>query len=346
MLEEYKGAHINIKCQCKDKHIFSTTPDILLRGVGCPICSNRRIIRGINDIATTHPYLIKYFKNVCDAYTHASQSNKKVYVVCPDCGKEKYISVQTLSTYGIGCDCRDGNSYPNKFICGFLNQLNIVYKTEVKFEWSQNKRYDMYIPSLSTIIENHGLQHYEDSFNISSISLKQQQDNDELKRKIALENGIKNYISLDCRKSELEYIKKSILGNSLLVELIGEQVIDWRGCGEFASSNLCKTVCQLWNDGVSRKEISKNMQLCNDTVLKYLKQGNSNGWCVFVARPHKIKICCDDILFESKSECARYLGIGTRTLNYNIEKHLYKDFIYKNHKISLNIKNNGGEINV
>ena len=44
----------------------------------CPYCINKKVVRGFNDIATTHPDLIKYFVNIKDAYTHTYGSEDKV----------------------------------------------------------------------------------------------------------------------------------------------------------------------------------------------------------------------------------------------------------------------------
>ncbi len=60
------------------------------RGI-CPVCCIpcRKVVRGINDIATTHPYLTKYFVNIEDIYKYSYSSNKKILMMCPDCGYKK-----------------------------------------------------------------------------------------------------------------------------------------------------------------------------------------------------------------------------------------------------------------
>ena len=53
---------------------------------GCPYCSNHRILVGFNDLATTHPGLIKewhYIKNASVSPQHVTYgSNKKVWWIC------------------------------------------------------------------------------------------------------------------------------------------------------------------------------------------------------------------------------------------------------------------------
>ena len=105
-----------------------------------------------------------------------------------------------------------------------MKQLNIQFETEEVFDWAKNKRYDFYVPILNCIIEAHGMQHYKDS---SWSTVQFQQENDALKENLALSNGIVNYIQLDCRTSNMEYIKQSILSNGKMNELFDLMKIDW-----------------------------------------------------------------------------------------------------------------------
>jgi hypothetical protein len=91
-------------------------------------------------------------------------------------------------------------------------------------------------------------------------------------------NYINNYIIIDARKSEMEYIKSSIL-NSNMVSLYNLDDIDWLEAHEFACNSLVKNISELWNSLGSVTEISKIIKLGNLTVRKYLKQGTSLGWC-------------------------------------------------------------------
>lgn len=50
-------------------------------GTGCNVCCNysQKVLKGVNDIATTNPELCKYFVNQDDIYTHTIGSSKKKY---------------------------------------------------------------------------------------------------------------------------------------------------------------------------------------------------------------------------------------------------------------------------
>lgn len=220
--------------------------------------------------------------NTGDEYKIQKSSKTVITLICEHCGREKELTCNQFIKNGLCCQCGDGISYPNKFITNFLSQLNIEFIGEKTFKWSKRKRYDNYIDNLSCIIENHGIQHYEQS-NIGR-SLKEEQNNDILKKQLAKENGIKHYVELDCRYSKLENIKNSIMSSELPNLLnFKEEDIDWFECERYATKNLIKHICDLWNGGQfeTTTELSKHCNLVRSTVLKYLKIGSKFKWCEY-----------------------------------------------------------------
>lgn len=122
---------------------------------GCPVCCNKIVVKGINDIATTHPYLVKYFVNIEDAYKYSYGSDNKVLMRCPDCGFEKKLVIGIFVINGFCCPkCGDGISLANKIIFNILEQLLGLdnFQTEYSPKWCKyglkNKlrqgRYDSY----------------------------------------------------------------------------------------------------------------------------------------------------------------------------------------------------------
>ena len=170
---------------------------------------------------------------------------------------------------------------PEKFMANILNQLNIMFISQYSTEWSNNKRYDFYIPIKNCIIETHGLQHYEHrSFSKNNPkTLEDEQTNDKFKRELALSNGIKHYIELDCRKSELEWIKNSIMQSNLpnILDFKLEDV-DWLRLHEDSYKNLILEVCNLWNEGKRIVEICKIAKKGDTTIRRYLVKGDEIGW--------------------------------------------------------------------
>ena len=263
-------------------------------------CSLKKLIKPIvftkekpNNITKNKftQWMIQYFQGGYDeAKLYTPCSNQQIDFKCPYCGKIKNTKISTLyNNHGIGCGCGDGISYPNKFIYSILNQCNVDYKLEKKFNWSNNKRYDVYIKKISLIIENHGGQHYiKNGFEyMGGRTLKEEQENDKFKKEVALQNGIKYYIELDCRKSELEWIKDSVM-NSKLPNLLNfkEEDIDWLACERYALKNIVKEVCeyQTNNSQLLINEIAKKFDLNTETIRNYLKKGNKLGWCNYIVK--------------------------------------------------------------
>jgi transposase/predicted RNA-binding Zn-ribbon protein involved in translation (DUF1610 family) len=230
---------------------------------------------GINDLYTSNPEIKILLKDKNKGYSLTKGSGKKEIFKCPDCGHEKLKTVRDVVNYGYSCPrCSDGLSYPEKIMLNILDQLNINFECQKTFKWSENRRYDFYIPSLNMIIETHGRQHYEDSFN----SVKEEQINDEIKERLAKDNEIKHYIIIDCRVSDVHFIKENIL-NSKLNLLFDISKIDWKQCHEFACNSLIKTASDLWNKGIkSSITIAKMLKLARTTINRYLKQGAELGW--------------------------------------------------------------------
>lgn len=150
-----------------------------------------KVVKGINDIPTTSPWMISYFQ---DGYEEASNytnnSNKKIYPRCPNCGQislKQYKINKIFTKHGFSCKCSDGISYPEKFVSEFLNQLNVNYISQVSTNtlyWlSKNIRYDFYIPDKNIIIEANGKQHYEYN-NWTGRTLNQEQENDKNEERI------------------------------------------------------------------------------------------------------------------------------------------------------------------
>lgn len=223
VIGKYISARDNIKVRCFNcKGEWEPMADSLLRGVGCPYCCNspKRILVGFNDMWTTNSNLAKFLKNPEDGYKYTQTSGVKVDWKCPDCGcvvKNKII--RDYCRNGFLCPrCSDGKSYPEKFTFSILQQLNVLFETQKMFKWSQNKRYDFYIPSINCIIETHGRQHYHEGFNSISDkarNLIEEQNNDKLKRQLAINNKIENYYIIDCSESSCEYIKQNVINSDI-----------------------------------------------------------------------------------------------------------------------------------
>ena len=173
--------------------------------------------------------------------------------------------------------CSDRVSYPEKFIHNLLNQLNVTYEVEKKFDWAGWKRYDIYIPNINTIIEVHGLIHY---VNMYKEDLKLRQQNDIYKYKLAIKNNISKYIVIDARESNINYIKLSVL-DSELNNLYDLSQINWLQCHEYATKSIIKQVSDLWNENKTKEEISNLLNIPLSSVAPHLRTADELGYCIY-----------------------------------------------------------------
>ena len=200
----------------------------------------------------------------------------------------KKCSINNLNrTHSIGCICSDGFSTPEKFLYYLLKYLKVDFITQLNkstFKWCGKYKYDFYIPSLNIIIETHGIQHYKETNR--GRSLKEEQENDRIKKELALDNNIDKYIVIDCRYSDVNWLKDNVVKSlSTYFNLIN---IDWNIIFEKSYSNIIKEVCYYYNKYNNNEEIydeiSSVFNICKDTIRKYLKIGNELNWCVYKKR--------------------------------------------------------------
>ena len=274
----------NFEHKPEQKHISSFTGG--QRGsLDCDMC---------NTIFVTHHHLVHFFVNKEDAHKYSFGSGKYVLVKCPDCGYEKRIKISNLVNHGFGCNrCGDGVSFSEKVTINVLEQLNetfIIQLSKTTFKWCKDYRYDLYINKINGICEVMGNQHYEETYGKWG-TLQEIQENDRDKENLAKENNITNYIIIDCRRSELEWIKNNIMNPDItrpdqpcLAELLNfkENDIDWLKVYESGFRNLVKTACILWNEGLkSTVKIGNNLNLSSGAIRNYLKKGTELGWCSY-----------------------------------------------------------------
>jgi hypothetical protein len=299
------GEHYSIKDK-KHKGELWVVESQLELGCGCSVCCSapKIVVKSINSIVATDKWMIPIVGEEV-AKTHTYNSSDKIKVTCPDCGrvKSKKMDISTIhQCHSISCSCSDKTPYTEKLIFNILEQLGVNFEYHKTFEWSKSvqvenielcgrKEYDFYLIDYNIMIEAHGIQHYEESNR--GRSLKIEQANDEIKKELALDNGIKeeNYIVVDCRTSELEWIKQNIL-NSRLSELFNLSQIDWIKTEEFALSNLIKAVCDIWNNKEESEaiiDISEKTGYGRTTIRRWLNKGSNYGFTNYNGIEEKIK---------------------------------------------------------
>ena len=264
----------------------------ITKGGGCNVCAGRKVLKYYNDLWTTHLHIAKLLKYPDIGYEVTHGNSRLEIFICPECNYEKEYRICDIVNYKFSCPiCGDGISYPNKFVRNFLDQLNEDFSPEYSPDWAfikhdnpklnGKKKYDNLLINRNEIWEIHGLQHYEEylkRYGKNARTLKEEQENDILKEELARKQGLQ-YIIIDARYSDLEYIKNSLL-NIYEIQRYDLSLIDWLKCHEYACSSLVKVACDYWNNGVrSTTDIGNLMYLNYQTIIKYLKQGAKLDWC-------------------------------------------------------------------
>ena len=100
------GSNKEVWWICEQNHEYKMRVSCKTRGQGCPVCAGKKIIIGINDLATLHPHLIEEWhptKNDNLKPTDVTAgSGKRVWWLCKKCGHEWYTKIHHR-TNGSGC---------------------------------------------------------------------------------------------------------------------------------------------------------------------------------------------------------------------------------------------------
>lgn len=249
-------------------YVFDAKEYHLESGSGCPCCSNRITVKGINDINTTNKELSSLLLNYEDGYKYTQFSHQKLDFKCKICGfvhRNKRIS--DVAQQGLSCRCSNSSSYPNRLMFWFLHYNYIEFYNEKSFDWSNHRKYDFYIPKLNIIIEMNGMQHYKECRGFTRTSLEYQQYNDLYKKNLAITNRIKDYIVIDASKSDFDFIKTNII-KSNLSKYFNIEKFDWNKVKEKLMMNILKEISDIWNSGVyDTNKISKIVGLSRSTTI-------------------------------------------------------------------------------
>ena len=164
------------KCE-KDGYEWFAKVENRVNGQGCPVCANKVVVKGVNDLATTHPNIAKMYhpkKNNKSVYEITYGSPQKYWWVCEK-GHEWESSPNMLSR-GKGCPhCSNHISIPQAVL--YLS-VNKKFKNTVQLYRINKTEFDIFIPELNLLIEYDGW-----------IWHKDRHDFDLRKEKLAQEKG-------------------------------------------------------------------------------------------------------------------------------------------------------------
>ena len=269
----------------------------------CPCESAKDFVAEINSIAIKDPEFAKLFLNKDDTYKYSCGSTQKADFICPECGKI-IKNKQILSVYKQGLFCPVcgkkaslGERIMYQLLYMFNEKLDCSFDYDKTYNWSCSKRYDFLfkLNGITYIVETHGNQHFSSTQQFKNSTLSSQKSNDLYKYNLAIDNNIvkpDNYIIIDCRKSDVNYIKNNIL-NSKLNELFNLVDFDWELCFMESATPTLKRVCDAWNKGFNTyEELTNESHMHYQTIQKYLSQGRKLGMCDYI-RVKRKKVSSD-----------------------------------------------------
>ena len=131
------------------------------RGYGCPCCSRKVAVKGVNDFETMFPLLAKewdYSKNTINPYEVTPGSNKKVWWICLN-GHDSYCASIDSRKHGAGCPVCNTmfqTSFPEQAILFYVKKLFPDALNKYKGLFKTAMELDIYIPSINVAIEYDG----------------------------------------------------------------------------------------------------------------------------------------------------------------------------------------------
>ena len=176
---------------CKKHGSFSINASYFLKGNGCPFCRKEKNNEHVRE--KNYLQFIERAKKIHnDKYDYRcvkySNTNSNVDIICPIHGVFSMTPHHHLS--GEGCPkCKSSHMEIN--IRTLLQENNICFIEQKKFDWMGLQSLDFYLPKYNVGIECQGKQHFE-SVEVfgGNDALKENIERDRRKRNLCIENGI------------------------------------------------------------------------------------------------------------------------------------------------------------
>lgn len=265
--------------QCEKGHQYTVKEAYLKAGrlKTCKKCNHPVIIE-------TDPAFASWFVDQTIPRTHPHGSHDQADFYCPQCGKivrGKSIN-NVYKRQQVPCPyCSNGVSYPERYVTAFFEQLQIPFMHQYTVRFTRNQRrthykYDFYDPVHKLVIETHGQQHYEPGAfeRFGGQTLEQIQQTDAEKARYAVQILGMQYIALDCRRSDPNWIRREIIQKLCLYPL---ETVDWNAVRQSANQSVILQMIQLSKQGYTQKQIGEIVHMNPSTVCSKLRKAQKDG---------------------------------------------------------------------
>lgn len=123
---------------------YLCSPDkMIFRNYGCPVCSNHKVLVGINDFESNHPEQMKdwdYSKNIgIDPKMLSLRSITKVHWKCHKCGYEWEGTVRDATEKEVNCPICSRKNTANKRHLLMLSKNGCLDDEQLLLDWDYSK---------------------------------------------------------------------------------------------------------------------------------------------------------------------------------------------------------------
>lgn len=194
-------------------HIYETRLDCV--NSWCQYCSNKKLCENEDckdcfnkSFASNKRSIFWSDKNEIKPRQILKKSGRKFIFNCDKCKNEFESVIKNINNNNTWCPyCKNKTELK---LLNWLKQKQLKIKGQVIFDWAKNKKYDFLLEDYNLIIELDGRQHFQQVSNWRPPEYNKK--NDELKNKLALENGYR--IIRICQ--EIVFYEKEDWENKLL----------------------------------------------------------------------------------------------------------------------------------
>ncbi len=174
-------------CQRCGNEYFSSKGN-RTHGSGCPICTGKKVISGVNDLITwcmanNKGFIIDEWDNNKNHFLPEETSpftSKKAWFLCKE-GHSYYATISNRTSNNTGCpECMKGKktSFPEQAVYYYIKSNYPNTTNSFHAQWLERLEIDIYIPELNTAIEYDGIAWHDD------------REKDLRKNTLCMENGV------------------------------------------------------------------------------------------------------------------------------------------------------------
>ncbi|VEV89532.1 hypothetical protein [Staphylococcus phage Stab22] len=284
----------------RDTEPYTMYEKSLKNGAGDSYISNQRV--HVSNSLWSESNLRPYIINVPEAKKLGKYSKKTIKTICPDCKVTQDYVVGNLARRGFTCKiCTRNISYPELFMTAYLEVKGIKYEYQKVFKDLPSRRFDFYLPESNTVIETHGIQHYDSSSSWYTDSLNQDKE-----KRIFCKNKNYTLIEVDCRISNFKFIEGQINSIHLLEPISKEEELGIQNLIENNKKYPIQDIISMYNKRYRIKDISRKYNMCDKTISNIL---NSSGISIRKNGKRKVRCITTEEIFESVTEAESIYNI-------------------------------------